>query len=53
MMNTSDFASAIYEQQRERERARLEAERKQDVKLSDDARKVLQVERMQKPEPIA
>ena len=53
MSNTSDFATAIYEQQRQREQARIDAQRKQDVKLSDDARKALVVERIQKPEPIA
>lgn len=53
MSSTSDFASRIYEQQREREQARIEAQRKHEASLPDDARKALVNEQMQKPEPIA
>lgn len=53
MSNTSDFAMAIHEQQQRREQAQLDAQRKRDVELQDDARKALIVERIQKPEPIA
>jgi len=53
MSDTSDFATAIHEQRQRREQARIEALRKQDAKLPDDARKALVNERIQKPEPIA
>jgi uncharacterized protein YdcH (DUF465 family) len=53
MSDTNDFASRVHEQQREREQARIDAMRKQETKLSDEARKVLSIERIQKPEPIA
>ena len=53
MSDTSDFASAIHEQQQRREQARIEATRKQEVKFPDDARNALVNERIQKPEPIA
>ncbi len=53
MSNTNSFASRIYEQQREREQARIEAQRKQESRLPDDARKALVNERIQKPEPLA
>lgn len=53
MIDTNDFATAIHEQQRKREQARLEAQRKYDVKSADESRQVLPIERIQKPEPIA
>jgi hypothetical protein len=53
MSDTNGFASKVHEQQRERERARIEAMRKHETNVSDDARKVLAIERIQKPEPIA
>lgn len=53
MSNTSDFAVTIHEQRQRREQAQIEKTRKQDVEMSDDARKALIVERIQKPEPLA
>jgi hypothetical protein len=53
MSNTSDFALTIHEQRQRRERAQVEQMRKRDVELSEDARKALIVERIQKPEPLA
>lgn len=53
MIDTNDFASKVHEQQREREQARIDAMRKQETKLPDDARKALAIKHFQKPEPIA